>query len=98
MRGAIVVPLSFFELLDSFFAVLPETSGKTARSIKIEQIREMRGAVARAPKFSTRRAVLLDDAETMNDAAANALALGLLGLCVCAMAGGGFSPFIYQQF
>ena len=56
-----------------FFAVLPETSGKTARSIKIEQIREMRGAVARAPKFSTRRAVLLDDAETMNDAAANAL-------------------------
>ncbi len=32
------------------------------------------------------------------DAAANALALGLLGLCVCAMAGGGFSPFIYQQF
>lgn len=56
-----------------FFAVLPETSGKTARSVKIEQIREMRGAVARAPKFSTRRAVLLDDAETMNDAAANAL-------------------------
>ncbi len=56
-----------------FFAVLPETSGKTVRSIKIEQIREMRGAVARAPKFSTRRAVLLDDAETMNDAAANAL-------------------------
>ncbi len=33
----------------------------------------MRGAVARAPKFSTRRAVLLNDAETMNDAAANAL-------------------------
>ena len=56
-----------------FFAVLPETSGKAARSVKIEQIREMRGAVARAPKFSARRAVLLDDAETMNDAAANAL-------------------------
>ena len=56
-----------------FFAVLPETSGKAARSVKIEQIREMRGAVARTPKFSTRRAVLLDDAETMNDAAANAL-------------------------
>lgn len=56
-----------------FFAVLPETSGKAARSVKIEQIREMRTSVARAPKFSTRRAVLLDDAETMNDAAANAL-------------------------
>jgi DNA polymerase-3 subunit delta' len=56
-----------------FFAVLPETSGKAARSVKIEQIRDMRGMIARAPKFSTRRAVLLDDAETMNDAAANAL-------------------------
>ena len=56
-----------------FFTVLPETSGKAARSVKIEQIREMRGAVARAPRFSTRRVVLLDDAETMNDAAANAL-------------------------
>lgn len=56
-----------------FFAVLPEQTGKAARSIKIEQIREMRGMVARAPKLSARRAVLLDDAETMNDAAANAL-------------------------
>ena len=56
-----------------FFAVLPEGSGKAARSVKIDQIREMRGMVARAPKFSTRRAVLVDDAETMNDAAANAL-------------------------
>ena len=33
----------------------------------------MRGRVSRAPKFSTRRAALVDDAETMNDAAANAL-------------------------
>ena len=32
------------------------------------------------------------------DAAANALSLVLLILCVCAMAGGGFTPFIYQQF
>ena len=55
------------------FAVLPESSGKAARSIKIEQIRAMRGAVSRAPLISGRRVVLIDDAETMNDAASNAL-------------------------
>ena len=32
------------------------------------------------------------------EAAADALTLALLVLCVCAMAGGGFTPFIYQQF
>ncbi len=36
--------------------------------------------------------------ERLPDAAADALTLALLGLCVCAMAGGGFTPFIYQQF
>ena len=55
------------------FAVLPESSGKAAPSVKIEQIRTMRGEVSRAPLISGRRAVLIDDAETMNDAAANAL-------------------------
>ena len=32
------------------------------------------------------------------DALANALALAMLAVCVFAMAGGGFTPFIYQQF
>ena len=36
--------------------------------------------------------------ERIPEAAANALTLGLLLMCVCAMAGGGFTPFIYQQF
>lgn len=56
-----------------FYAVLPEKSGKAARSIKIEQIRTLREEAARIPRLSARRAVLLDDAEAMNDAAANAL-------------------------
>ncbi len=56
-----------------FYAVLPEKSGKAARSIKIEQIRALREEAARIPRLSARRVVLMDDAETMNDAAANAL-------------------------
>ena len=56
-----------------FYAVLPGKSGKAARSIKIEQIRALREEASRIPRLSARRAVLLDDAETMNDAAANAL-------------------------
>ena len=32
------------------------------------------------------------------ETAADVLTLALLLLCVCAMAGGGFTPFIYQQF
>ena len=56
-----------------FYAVLPEKAGKAARSIKIEQIRELRAEAARRPRLSARRTVLLDDVETMNDAAANAL-------------------------
>ena len=56
-----------------FYAVLPEKSGKAARSVKIEQIRALRTETARAPRLSERRVILLDDAETMNDAAANAL-------------------------
>ena len=56
-----------------FYAVMPEKSGKAARSIKIEQIRALRTEAARAPRLSGRRVILLDDAETMNDAAANAL-------------------------
>ena len=56
-----------------FYAVAPEKSGKAARSIKIEQIRDLRAEAARVPRLSARRVILLDDVETMNDAAANAL-------------------------
>ena len=56
-----------------FYAVTPEKSGKAARSIKIEQIRDLRAEAARVPRLSARRVILLDDAETMNEAASNAL-------------------------
>ena len=56
-----------------FYVVTPETTGKASRSIKIEQIRDLRTEAARVPRLSARRVILLDDAETMNDAAANAL-------------------------
>ncbi len=56
-----------------YYAVTPEKSGKAARSIKIEQIRDLRAEAARVPRLSARRVILLDDVETMNDAAANAL-------------------------
>ena len=55
------------------YAVLPEQAGKATPSVKIEQIRAMRGEASRAPLLSGRRVVLIDDAETMNDAASNAL-------------------------
>ncbi len=55
------------------YGVLPEQTGKAARSVKIEQVRTMRGEISRAPLLSGRRVVLIDDAETMNDAASNAL-------------------------
>lgn len=56
-----------------FYAVVPEKSGKAARSIKIEQIRDLRAEAARVPRLSARRVILMDDVETMNDAASNAL-------------------------
>ena len=56
-----------------FILVTPEKMGKTARSIKIEAIRSLRAKAARRPKLASRRVAILDDAETMNTAAANAL-------------------------
>ena len=46
------------------------------------------GALPVAPKIRAR----------LPEAVADTLALAGLILCVCAMAGGGFTPFIYQQF
>lgn len=56
-----------------FHMVLPESRGKSARIIRMEQIRELQGEIARLPILSGRRAVIIDDAELMNDAAANSL-------------------------
>ncbi len=56
-----------------FYEILPESKGKAAKSIKIEQVRAMQIEIARIPILSSRRVVVIDGAETMNDAAANSL-------------------------
>ena len=56
-----------------FYLVLPASAGKTARSIKIEKIREVQSEIARMPILSKRRVVVIEDAHLMNEAAQNCL-------------------------
>ena len=56
-----------------YYEVLPESRGKSAKIIRIEQIREMQTIASRYPILSQARVVLIDDAECMNEAAANSL-------------------------
>ncbi|MCR5177169.1 MAG: DNA polymerase III subunit delta' [Anaerovibrio sp.] len=55
-----------------FFQVQPEVK-KGSELIKIEAIREMQEKISRMPVVSKQRVVIIDDAQTMNDAAANCL-------------------------
>ena len=56
-----------------YYEVLPETRGKSAKVIRIEQIREMQTVASRYPVLSSSRVVLIDEADRMNEAAANSL-------------------------
>ncbi|MGM9540943.1 DNA polymerase III subunit delta' [Anaerovibrio sp.] len=56
-----------------YFRLLPESSGKAARSIRIEAVRELQAGIARVPLLSQRRVVIIHEAEKMNEAAANCL-------------------------
>jgi DNA polymerase-3 subunit delta' len=56
-----------------YYEVLPESRGKSARIIRIEQIREMQTIASRYPILSSGRVVLIDEADRMNEAAANSL-------------------------
>lgn len=56
-----------------YFQLLPESSGKAAKSIKIEAVRELQAGIARVPLLSQRRVVIIHEAEKMNEAAANCL-------------------------
>lgn len=56
-----------------YHLVEPEARGKASRGIHIRQMREMQEKIARLPILSARRAVLIDDAELMGEAAANSL-------------------------
>ena len=55
------------------FCVVEAEETKTARNIKIGQIREMQREASLRPINSARRVVILDGAELMNNAAANCL-------------------------
>lgn len=56
-----------------YFRLLPQSTGKAAKSIRIEAVRELLAAIARVPLLSGRRAVIIQEAEKMNEAAANCL-------------------------
>lgn len=56
-----------------FYIVEAEDNKKTARNIKIGQIRDMQGEAALRPINSARRVIIIDGAELMNNAAANCL-------------------------
>lgn len=56
-----------------YFLLQPESSGKAAKSIKIEAVRELQAGIARVPLLSRCRAVIIQEAEKMNEAAANCL-------------------------
>lgn len=56
-----------------YYEILPESRGKSASVIRIDQIRAMQTIASRYPILSGSRVVLIDEAERMNEAAANSL-------------------------
>ena len=56
-----------------YYELMPEKRGKGQAVIRIEQIRELQREASRAPVMSGRRVLLIDDADRMNEAAANSL-------------------------
>ena len=54
-----------------FFFTAPESVGKGTRSIRIETVRSLSSALARPPALASRQVALMDDAQGMNEAAAN---------------------------
>lgn len=56
-----------------YYELVPEVRGKGTRTIRIESIRELTELASRYPVLSDRRVLLIDSAETMNEAAANSL-------------------------
>lgn len=56
-----------------YYELVPEVRGKSSRIIRIEAIREMQTVVSRSAVQAGRRVVLIDDADTMNEPAANSL-------------------------
>jgi len=50
-----------------------EPDGKTVKMIKIEQIRRLQAEISRAPYLADKRVIIINEADSMNEAAANSL-------------------------
>lgn len=56
-----------------FFQMKPESETKAAPAIRIEAVRKLQEDIARIPLLSERRVVIMQEADKMNEAAANCL-------------------------
>lgn len=56
-----------------YFYLEPDSSGKAAKSIKIEAVRILQTDMAKIPLLSARKVVIIEEADKMNEAAANCL-------------------------
>lgn len=56
-----------------FFQIQPESETKAAPAIRIEVVRKLQEEIARIPLLSERRVVIMQEADKMNEAAANCL-------------------------
>lgn len=56
-----------------FFQIQPESETKAAPAIRIEAVRKLQEEIARIPLLSERRVVIMQEADKMNEAAANCL-------------------------
>ena len=56
-----------------YLEVIPEKRGKGTSIIRIEQIREMQTMASRYPIYSGQHVIVIDEADRMNEAAANSL-------------------------
>lgn len=56
-----------------FYELQPEIRGKSTRIIRIEAIRELQTIASRYPVLARQRVIIIDDADAMNEAAANSL-------------------------
>lgn len=56
-----------------YYELVPEQRGKSAAMIRIEQVRELQTEASRAPVLAQERVLVIDEADRMNEAAANSL-------------------------
>lgn len=62
-----------FDTHPDFYRMVPESTGKAAKSIKIEQVRALQEKASRVPALSDRSVAILESVETMKAEAANSI-------------------------